>query len=657
MIHRLPVAPIARCFAIAALLAVPAMAEVDPRLLSAWQAVVTDASGTWILQFRPEYDGRYATRVTGPAPMPDETGVIEASDGRWSVNKDDGNTDEGTYVFVTPDVVSFTGRSGTVVWQRQSSLPSVNAASSADSPSAVGPPVATSSTAPPAAIPLGDWPPGGLPARAETLLARARDWQADAVLQAIETDLIAGGSAVVANLETPSGRATLKFVYCSPSTKKRLVVSPGMPFGEDWEGESPRCSADRVPPASFLDLPDAVARARSRGMVDGDPQSASLDYVSGVEGESESGWMWRIHPPRYSNDRVYEIPVAAPAVGTVRHIDACALLTAADAAALIGSAASADPGHLVASTWGCAWQAPGDNARHVSLVVDDNPHRDAAGYIDKRLVGGRTAIDELGDRAVLFDSPAGVASLDILLDETLLQLSLARPGGGRADDIVTLGRQVVSRFGEGHGISEEAGPLAKVQGTWIATGAGLSMRVGAYGAFTISVGDESAGGAETLGGGSVTWQSRRARIVFDPSPTLVSAAQKRGLRALYGAMVVEQRRLSVAHMTMQGHDLALVEWSRSDGVTPALPPAGPVPGPSPPSTGPDPDIAAEGAAAAGAPPPAPTAPSSTASADESSDNMDERLNRVGNTLQRWADKAERRIDSFIGRLGKGSSGD
>ncbi|KAA3629936.1 MAG: hypothetical protein DWQ08_06580, partial [Proteobacteria bacterium] len=61
-----------------------AQAEIEPRLLSAWQATLTNPSGIWLLHFQPEYDGRYRTRFTGPLPVPDETGVMAAGDGRWT---------------------------------------------------------------------------------------------------------------------------------------------------------------------------------------------------------------------------------------------------------------------------------------------------------------------------------------------------------------------------------------------------------------------------------------------------------------------------------------------------------------------------------------------------------------------------------------------
>ena len=617
----------------------PALAEVEPRLLSAWRATISNATGTWILDFRPEFDGRYRTRFTGPAPVPDETGVIEAVDGRWSVVKDDGTTDAGRFVFVTDDVVSFTGRGGTVVWQRESSLPSGPTVFAAppDAAGATGKPPALPRVSPPAVGPTADWPPGDLPGQAAALHVRAREWRADAVLEGIEADLLGSGSAVVSNLDTPAGRATLKFLFCSPADRRRWVISPGLAFGETFESESPRCEAARTPPPDFMDLPDAVARARDRGLVDGNPQSASLSYVTGVEGEAPTGWMWRIHPPRYSNDRVYEIPVVARAAATARQVDACVLLTAEDAAALIGAVEPADPGYLVAMTYGCAWQAPGNANRRVSLVVDENPHRDAPAYL-ARQARTRTSVDGLGDRAVLFDSPAGAAFLDILVGDTLLQLSLGRHEDGRDPAIRDLGRSVTDRFRAGEGVTVSAGPLDQLRGRWRTTIGGdrLSLVINEHDAFTL----RSDHDAELLGSGELQHQARRARVIFEPSPALVRAAQKRRLRGFYGSLVVEDRRLSDTSMRMQGHDLVTIDWTR-EGAPASLP----APTIVTPSVSTTPTTGSAGDAAG------PATPVSPSSAD-----IDDKIERAGQKVQGWADKAGRKIGGFLDRLG-GSSGD
>ncbi len=631
-----------------------ATAAVEPRLLSAWRATISNATGTWILQFRPEFDGRYRTRFSGPAPVPDETGLLEAIDGRWSVLKDDGRTDGGTYVFATDDVVTFTGRDGTVVWQRESSLPPVPGAPAAAIPGAGPVPPSPPGLPPAAGAPPGDWPPGDLPAQAAALLDRAREWRTDAVLEGIETDLLGSGSAVVSNLDTAAGRATLKFIYCSPADRRRLVISPGMAFGETFEAESPRCDGARTPPPDFMDLPEAVRRARGRGLVDGDPRSASLGYVTGVEGEEPSGWMWRIHPPRYSNDPVYEIPVTSRTGAAARQVDACALLTAEDAAGLIGAVQSIDPGYLVAGTWGCTWQASGDAGRRVSLVVDQDPHRDAGAYLDRQARGGRTPVEGLGDRAVLFDSPAGAAFLDILVGETLLQLTLGREEAGRDPAIRDLGRAVTERFNAGIGVTVTASPLHVLRGRWRTTVGGdrLALTVDEFDAFTLVADD----GATTLGSGSIRHQDRRARIIFDPSPTLVSAAQKNGLRGFYGAMVVEERRVSRDAMDMRGHDLATIRWTReaSTGHLPApaagQPPAADIAGPGAPVIGPAPPARAVATPAAG------DATGAVDPASRQPSGVDGKIERAGEKIQDWADKAGRKLGGFLDRLG-GSGGD
>ncbi len=91
---------------------------IDPRLVGTWQATVTNAHGHWTFLFRPEAGGAFRTRISGPAPMPDDVGVLAARDGRWTVQRPNGNNDAGTYRFLDADTVTFTGKGGTLRYER-----------------------------------------------------------------------------------------------------------------------------------------------------------------------------------------------------------------------------------------------------------------------------------------------------------------------------------------------------------------------------------------------------------------------------------------------------------------------------------------------------------------------------------------------------------
>jgi hypothetical protein len=101
-----------------------ASAAIDPRLVGTWRTTLTNVHGQWTFLFRPEANGAFRTQITGPAPLPDDVGVLAARDGRWTVQRPNGNNDAGTYTFLDPDTVSFTGKGGTLRYERVSAAAS-----------------------------------------------------------------------------------------------------------------------------------------------------------------------------------------------------------------------------------------------------------------------------------------------------------------------------------------------------------------------------------------------------------------------------------------------------------------------------------------------------------------------------------------------------
>ncbi len=430
---------------------------VDGRLVGSWQTSL----GQWMAVFEVGADGAYRTSFSGPlAPAP-ETGQFEARDGKWRSRKDNGGTEEGTYSFFSDNMVVIVGRAGALSWWRAAGpdAPALGAlpATAAGFFNTSG---AQPSGSPPAL--KADWPIKGVPAMAGRALEQARSWQADAVLTTVAAQLLEGASSVLGNVETPQGRVSLDFVFCSPGTRKRLQVSPsasGATTRDDGEGAD--CRADQGIPTEFLDLADAVAQARERGMPEGDPARAELRFVDGVAGDDFRGWAWQIHSPRYSGGGIYQIPIAIPETAGVRVVDACALITAADAEAVLGRpverAVTTWQGE---GTWSCGYHIIGHRQALVTLTVDESPFRNKQGYMANQRRNGRTPVAGLGDEAYQFKG-----WLDVLVGDSLLQFGLSTDNEAA---VRQLARQAVERLISGEAIRSQATADARLVGDWTA---------------------------------------------------------------------------------------------------------------------------------------------------------------------------------------------
>ena len=100
-----------------------------------------------------------------------------------------------------------------------------------------------------------EWPLRGLPGVAARALAYGRSkWQPDAVLMSLKCTL------------EGSGPIQVQFELYSPETQQGLWLNPGQPGGTMHSMGVVDRDPQRALPATFLDLPDAVAVLRDHGM-------------------------------------------------------------------------------------------------------------------------------------------------------------------------------------------------------------------------------------------------------------------------------------------------------------------------------------------------------------------------------------------------------
>jgi uncharacterized protein (DUF2141 family) len=153
-----------------------------------------------------------------------------------------------------------------IEWTRSSSTaPILNAAAGNAPPGQVQPPVAPMPIVAAGQVLPGQvqWPVSGVPEIAQRALAHVQSkWQPDAFLTSIQMELNGG----IANAQSPAGGVTIQFVFYSPGQQQTLAYMPNSPAGELIPGSSADPNDERAMPANFLDLPDAVAKLRTKGM-------------------------------------------------------------------------------------------------------------------------------------------------------------------------------------------------------------------------------------------------------------------------------------------------------------------------------------------------------------------------------------------------------
>ncbi len=107
------------------------------------------------------------------------------------------------------------------------------------------------------------WPLSGVPGIAQRALAYVRSkWQPDAFLTAIQIEL----TTSLANAQSPSGGVLVQLNFYSPGQQQTLTFMPNSPSSELMPGSAADPNDERAMPANFMDLPDAVAKLRAKGL-------------------------------------------------------------------------------------------------------------------------------------------------------------------------------------------------------------------------------------------------------------------------------------------------------------------------------------------------------------------------------------------------------
>jgi uncharacterized protein (DUF2141 family) len=138
------------------------------------------------------------------------------------------------------------------------------------------------------------WPIGDVPAIAQRAVAYVRSkWQPDAFLTSIQFELTSDFS----NARSPDGGVLVQFLFYSPGQQQTLTLMPNSPAGELLPGSSADPRDERALPASFMDLPAAVAKLRAKGMRGVHIKSAHLEnygrgsYAAGSIGVFGTEWV------------------------------------------------------------------------------------------------------------------------------------------------------------------------------------------------------------------------------------------------------------------------------------------------------------------------------------------------------------------------------
>jgi hypothetical protein len=309
-----------------------------------------------------------------------------------------------------------------------------------------------------------DWPPEGVPGMARKVKDNARKWQPDAVLVAVKAGLLPN-TQPGQYIDSPEGKFSLVFTFCSASAQKRITVTPRAPGQEVYEQRGVLCDENAAIPDDFLDLPDAVMEARERGMLSNVPEEAELqNWQPGTSygGTDLAGLTWVIRGSPYIDHQSFPVPSQPIVYPPVKQVDACALVTPQEASAVLGlpSVNSIPPGpELVRpGVWACIYTAPGNQQELVQVTVDEYQFRDRKSYIQRLQQQGWEEVPGVGDSAFAFDSPAGLVTLDALVGETLLEIFISSGNSVGLEEVAQLAKEAVHRWKSGVGISEVPPP-------------------------------------------------------------------------------------------------------------------------------------------------------------------------------------------------------
>ncbi len=121
------------------------------------------------------------------------------------------------------------------------------------------------------------WPVGDVPALAQRAVAYVRTkWQPDAFLTSIQMEQATG----ISNAQTPAGGVLIQFNFYSPGQQQTLAFMPNSPAAELMPGGSADPNDERALPAGFVDLPEAVAKLRAKGLRGKQIKAAHLENYS-----------------------------------------------------------------------------------------------------------------------------------------------------------------------------------------------------------------------------------------------------------------------------------------------------------------------------------------------------------------------------------------
>ena len=122
------------------------------------------------------------------------------------------------------------------------------------------------------------WPVADVPGIAQRAQAYVRTkWQPDAFLTSIQMELTAGG---LSNAQSPEGGVQVQLNFYSPGQQQTLTLMPNSPASELMPGGSADPNDERPMPASFLDLPEAVAKLRAKGLRGKQIKTAHIENYS-----------------------------------------------------------------------------------------------------------------------------------------------------------------------------------------------------------------------------------------------------------------------------------------------------------------------------------------------------------------------------------------
>jgi uncharacterized protein (DUF2141 family) len=228
-----------------------------------WQAKISNPSGQrqhCVMEIGDM--GQISYSDSCPMPLTSQQATITtAPNGVYAPNLYAAGQDSGTFMIMGGSISGMVGAfriegskhmttrtapGADIEWTRSSSeAPMQSAAASAVLPGQV------------------QWPVGDVPAIGQRALAYVRTkWQPDAFLTSIQMEQAAG----ISNAQSPDGGVLVQFNFYSPGQQQTLTYMPNSPAGELIPGSSADPNDQRALPASFIDLPDAVAKLRLKGL-------------------------------------------------------------------------------------------------------------------------------------------------------------------------------------------------------------------------------------------------------------------------------------------------------------------------------------------------------------------------------------------------------